>query len=167
MSPRRLAENQLPSPAFTTEKSRLDEDANREISAGPAGLRDARPARHRVRGGQPVRALLAAIAVLTLVRADATAGMPCEGTGCGAEFIADGWVQIAACQYHNWSYLLQKGDHVILCTGVSSRAGPVEFPCQTFTGNVQWYRRFAETLRPRDLGAACWHSAAVTGAAEK
>ena len=76
-----------------------------------------------------MRCLAAALVFLACTSA-VLAHVRCAGEGCGDEFIAQGWTMIAQCPGHNWSYLLRKGTRVLVCTGISGRAGPVEFPCQ-------------------------------------
>lgn len=108
-----------------------------------------------------MRAFAPALALSICAGTHAAAAAPCSGTGCGDEFIADGWMKIAECQDHNWSYLLQKGANIVVCTGVSGRAGPIEFPCQIFKGNLAQYRIMAASPR---RGAECVMSPAVEGA---
>ena len=110
-----------------------------------------------------MKALLATVALLAVVNAEALAQLRgCgSGTGCGPEFVAKGWTQIAYCAGHNWSYLLQKSGRIIYCKGVSGRAGPVEFPCQEFKGNLEEYRVMAAKSVTEPVG--CWLSSAEIG----
>ena len=74
---------------------------------------------------------------------------------------------IAKCEGHNWSYLLRKGGSVVICAGVNGRAGPIEFPCQIFKGNLEQYRIIAATPANVRRGAECVLDPAVTGEAGK
>jgi hypothetical protein len=80
------------------------------------------------------------LSLLTLVSAGTSADVLCSGTGCGPELIAVGWTKIAECGGHQWSYLLQKGSNIVICTGIAEYGGPVEFPCRAFEGNIAQYR---------------------------
>jgi hypothetical protein len=102
-----------------------------------------------------------ALSIYAGAHAAAAAPWPCSGTGCGDEFIADGWMKIAECEGHNWSYLLRKGANIVVCTGVNGRAGPIEEPCQIFKGDLAQYRIMAASPR---RGAECVMSPAVKGA---
>ncbi|MFL5219276.1 MAG: hypothetical protein ACJ8DO_11510, partial [Microvirga sp.] len=110
-----------------------------------------------------VRVLFAGIAILTM--ASAEAAVRCDGVGCGAELMTAGWMKIAECAGHNWSYLLEKDATVLICTGVNGRAGPIESPCQVFKGNLNQYRAMA--ARPERRGAECVVSSAAKGEFEK
>jgi hypothetical protein len=107
--------------------------------------------------------IVATSALLAVSGAHAVASVPCTGHRCGDELVAQGWTRIAECRGHNWSYLLQKDEKVVLCTGVNGRAGPIEFPCEAFKGNLDKYRLMAAGPR---RGGECVLSSAVTGKAE-
>ena len=114
-----------------------------------------------------MKTLAIALALLACASA-ASAAVPCSGgSGCGDEFIARGWTKIAQCDDHNWSYLLQRNGSIVVCTGVNGRAGPIEFPCENFKGNLAQYRVIAATPANARRGAECVLSPAVTGEAGK
>ena len=114
-----------------------------------------------------MKALLATAALLALVNADARAQLRAcgSGTGCGPEFVAKGWTRIAECGGHNWSYLLQKDGRVIICTGVSGRGGPIEFPCREFKDDVDEYRVIA--AKSAEEPVACPMGPGLAGEAVK
>jgi hypothetical protein len=107
-----------------------------------------------------MRNLMAVIAMLAVGCGYAWADVKCSGRGCGDELVAQGWKRIAQCMDHNWSYLLQKDERIVVCTGVSGRAGPIEDPCQAFKGNLDEYRAMARSNR---RSGECVLSSAVTG----
>jgi hypothetical protein len=92
----------------------------------------------------------------------ASAQAHCDGDLCGEKLIASGWRKLASCDGHAWSYLLGKDDKVLFCRGISGAAGPVEFPCRDFRGDVEKYRRLAAVLR--EIGQDdCWAIAEEAG----
>ena len=108
--------------------------------------------------------LLWAAPVLAQAACDGATALPrCEGDRCGCRLIATGWRKIAACDDHNWSYLLQQGRQIVVCTGVAGTAGPVESPCQEFKGNLEQYRILAQKPQAERRGGECVRSPAVTG----
>ena len=109
-----------------------------------------------------MRCLAALLALLACTSA-ASAHARCSGEGCGDEFIAQGWTKIAQCDGHNWSYLLQRSGSIVICGGVSGRAGPVEFPCQIFKGNLAHYRMMSAMRPDERVGTACVLGFAATG----
>jgi hypothetical protein len=70
---------------------------------------------------------------------------------------------IASCAYHNWSYLLARENQIVICTGVSARDGPREWPCTEFKGDIEKYRIVAAKPLTQRIGAECVMSPAVTG----
>jgi hypothetical protein len=110
---------------------------------------------------------LAVLSLLALAISYARADVRCSGTGCGAELVAKGWIKIAECNDHNWSYLLQKDAAILLCTGVAGRAGPIESPCQAFKGNLAQYRVVAAKLPAERIAGGCVLDPAVTGKTER
>ena len=114
---------------------------------------------------------LASVAALTMWPAPAPAQVPCEGAVvpmcegdlCGCHLMAAGWRKIAACDGHNWSYLLQSDRRTLVCMGVSGRAGPIESPCHEFKGSLEQYRILAQRPVAARSRGECWLSPAVTG----
>jgi hypothetical protein len=95
------------------------------------------------------------LATVLLWPEHASAEAVCQGELCGARLIAQGWQKLASCNGHAWSYLLGKGDKVVVCRGISGRAGPTEGPCDEFLGDVEKYRKAAAQVR--DIGPNdCW-----------
>jgi len=94
----------------------------------------------------------------------ASAEARCDGDLCGATLVANGWRKLASCDGHGWSYLLGKDDKVLFCRGISGAAGPVEFPCRDFRGDVEKYRLLAAEVR--DVSPpSCWDIAKDAGGA--
>jgi hypothetical protein len=87
-----------------------------------------------------MRAPAMGLSLLALVSAGTSVDVQCIGAGCGAELIAVGWTKIAECGGHQWSYLLQKGRNIVICTGIAAYGGYVELPCQAFEEDIAQYR---------------------------
>ena len=99
---------------------------------------------------------MASLGLGLLLSASAQAApVSCSGTGCGADYISAGWTRVALCNDHNWSYVLRMGDELLFCEGVMGRAGPIEFPCQPFKGNLAGYIEMAKKPQDQRSGAEC------------
>jgi hypothetical protein len=65
----------------------------------------------------------------------------CEGPQCGCRLLASGWTEVARCEGHQWTYLLQKGAQKLMCKGISALAGPREDPCTGFSGDASEFEK--------------------------
>lgn len=65
----------------------------------------------------------------------------CEGDQCGCVLKAQGWIEKARCEGHQWSYLIEKKQVRKRCSGIAARGGPQEFPCVDFKGSIQEFAK--------------------------
>ncbi|MBI3505160.1 MAG: hypothetical protein HY059_09980 [Proteobacteria bacterium] len=68
----------------------------------------------------------------------------CRGQGCGCERLASGWTEIAACEGHQWFYVIEKDAARMVCSGIDGFAGPMEEPCKPFDGDLARFKKCAE-----------------------
>jgi hypothetical protein len=75
--------------------------------------------------------------------------LACDGDMCGPSLVKRGWQEIARCHDgHSWAYVLEQGNERLVCTGGSGYAGPVEYPCRTFSGDIDRFRLIASQSGP-------------------
>ncbi|GEM_PF-5627984 len=60
-------------------------------------------------------------------------------TGCS--LTKNGWVEVARCDGHQWSYLLQKDQSFMRCEGADALGGPTEKPCAPYEGNAEQFKQ--------------------------
>lgn len=64
-----------------------------------------------------------------------------KGNNCGCELIKKGWKEIARCDGHQWSYVLESNKRRVLCRGIAAHGGPEEDPCVVFTGKLEEFKK--------------------------
>jgi hypothetical protein len=66
----------------------------------------------------------------------------------GEELLKNGWKEIARCDDgHEWAYVIEKSSERRLCTGINARGGPTEYPCTSFTKDLESFMRLADAAR--------------------
>lgn len=73
----------------------------------------------------------------------------CDGEQCGCTLKKQGWQEVARCDDHQWSYLIEKGAERKLCVGIHARGGAEESPCSAFSGDVASFQAVT------DAGKGC------------
>jgi len=65
----------------------------------------------------------------------------CRDSPCGRDLLGDGWKEIARCDGHAWSYLMERDGEIMQCSGINARSGPTEDPCKPFSGTVENFKK--------------------------
>jgi hypothetical protein len=68
----------------------------------------------------------------------------------GVELKKNGWNEIVRCDDgHDWSYVLEKDGRRNFCWGINAFAGPTEYPCNPFTGDLDKFKTVAAGAQQR------------------
>ncbi len=65
----------------------------------------------------------------------------CKGSGCGCELLKAGWRELARCEGHQWTYVIEKGSERKLCTGIAALAVYEENPCVKFERDLKEFKK--------------------------
>jgi len=76
-----------------------------------------------------------------LSRAEKCATATCKGKNCGCDLLKKGWREIASCNGHQWTYVLEKDGQRRICDGINGFTGPLEMPCKRFTGDLEEFKQ--------------------------
>lgn len=65
----------------------------------------------------------------------------CRESPCGQDLLGNGWREVARCDGHAWSYLMERDGEKMQCSGINARGGPTEIPCKPFSGTVENFKK--------------------------